>query len=297
MRYYRSGPSLLIRGSFHAISTGVPGGCREVSCLSNHTVPLEFDHSDPGRESGLLLIREGITPGSALSLLTRVPMDHLCVFQHDSITCFITAGLSRAGSPGRTITIILTCTGGLFPGALAGAIITVTEAKTAALLQGGFGVPGTPTDAVIIASEGSPVHQYAGPASPLGMMITRAVMYGVPVALKKHEEGATGVRESFFVYSRIGGDHWTEWKPHACPYYPCHAKGQCCDFCYCPLYPCGDTSLGSLVKSASGGMVWNCSTCGLIHDPVVARYLKANPMAQLQELKTVFEKKSVPVTG
>jgi hypothetical protein len=38
--------------------------------------------------------------------------------------------------------------------------------------------------------------------------------------------------------------HWVEWSPEGCPYYPCHFEGQQCDFCYCPLYPCLDTSLG-----------------------------------------------------
>ena len=29
-----------------------------------------------------------------------------------------------------------------------------------------------------------------------------------------------------------------------CEFYPCHFEGQYCDFCYCPFYPCGDSSTG-----------------------------------------------------
>jgi adenosylcobinamide hydrolase len=291
MRYYLSGSSLFIRGSFDAVSTGISGGFARVGCLSNHTVTDAFEHDDPYREAEFLIRKEGVLPETAFSLLTGVQMEHLCVFRHDLVTCFITAGLPREDNQGRTINIIVTCSEGLYPEALAGGIITVTEAKTGAILQEGRGIFGTPTDAVIIASEGTPVHRYAGPGSRLGRMIADAVLFGVPVALKRHESGSGQRKESFFIYSRIGGGHWTEWIRESCPYYPCHKKGQSCDFCYCPLYPCGDTGLGSLVDSVSGGPVWNCSSCGMIHDPAVSRYLRANPMASLAELKAVFQKK------
>ncbi|MDD1670080.1 MAG: cysteine-rich small domain-containing protein, partial [Methanomicrobiales archaeon] len=92
---------------------------------------------------------------------------------------------------------------------------------------------------------------------------------------------------SIFVYSRYGGDHWVEWTPEGCPYYPCHFEGQRCDFCYCPLYPCLDLSLGQWVESRKGGRVWNCAGCTLLHTPEVAEYLKKHPEAGLSELKRV----------
>jgi adenosylcobinamide hydrolase len=78
-----------------------------------------------------------------------------------------------------------------------------------------------------------------------------------------------------------------EWSPGGCPYYPCHFEGQRCDFCYCPLYPCQDPSLGQWVESRNGGRVWNCAGCTLLHTPEVAEYLKKHPEAGLRELKRV----------
>lgn len=49
-----------------------------------------------------------------------------------------------------------------------------------------------------------------------------------------------------------------------CEYYPCHYEGQCCDFCYCPFYPCGDSSTGGYWIKDKG--VWSCENCLWIHD-------------------------------
>lgn len=52
----------------------------------------------------------------------------------------------------------------------------------------------------------------------------------------------------------------------ACPYYPCHFKGQDCTFCFCPFYPCGDERTGGRwVCRSSGGKVWSCEKCDLVH--------------------------------
>lgn len=55
-----------------------------------------------------------------------------------------------------------------------------------------------------------------------------------------------------------------------CPYYFCHFEGQDCSLCFCPLYPCMDPNLGSMVKSRSGGEVWSCESCYWTHRPDVA---------------------------
>ena len=39
-----------------------------------------------------------------------------------------------------------------------------------------------------------------------------------------------------------------------CEFYPCHYEGQYCDFCYCPFYPCGDSSTGG--EWIKGKNVW-----------------------------------------
>ena len=83
-------------------------------------------------------------------------------------------------------------------------------------------------------------------------------------------------RPSFFIYSRYGGDHWTEWVPEGCPYYPCHNyPWQQCSFCYCPLYPCMDSALGTMIETPHGA-VWSCMDCRLVHIPEVVNHLLKN---------------------
>ncbi len=55
-----------------------------------------------------------------------------------------------------------------------------------------------------------------------------------------------------------------------CPYYSCHFEGQDCSLCFCPLYPCMDPNLGSMVKARSGGEVWSCEKCYWTHRSDVA---------------------------
>lgn len=50
-----------------------------------------------------------------------------------------------------------------------------------------------------------------------------------------------------------------------CDFYPCHYDGQYCDFCYCPFYPCGDSSTGGNWIKGKG--VWNCKDCVWVHTP------------------------------
>lgn len=72
-----------------------------------------------------------------------------------------------------------------------------------------------------------------------------------------------------------------------CEFYPCHYEGQSCDFCYCPFYPCGDSSTGgSWIKNKG---VWNCKECLWIHDKDTIKCVK-EPLKKLlnspESLKT-----------
>jgi len=52
----------------------------------------------------------------------------------------------------------------------------------------------------------------------------------------------------------------------------CHASSSIdCRLCFCPFYPCLDTTTeGSFVKREGGGLVWNCSRCEWVHRSEVA---------------------------
>jgi adenosylcobinamide hydrolase len=286
MRYYLENNTLFIRGRFTAASTGVAGGIRQVSTVLNRCVPTGLDLDDPVRYLDLIISRSGMGP-DYFGLMTAVEMRHLCVLQYDFVTVFITAGMNGGTSAGlHTINIIVHSAQGMTDGAMLGGIITVTGAKAQALRDMGFSCTGTATDAVVIAHEGPVAHTFAGPLTGLGQRISAAVLHGIPEALKRHEGEIAREAHSLFVYSRFGGEHWVEWEPGSCRYYPCHFPGQRCDFCYCPFYPCLDEDLGQWVTGSQNRQVWNCSTCTLLHEPAVAGYLKENPEASLKELKS-----------
>lgn len=293
MRYFLRENTLFIRGDFRAVSTGVDGGIGKINTIFNHTVPKSFDHAAPGQYLDTIVAHEGYCE-EYFGLLTAVVMKSLCVLHYDFITVFITAGVSNPNPQGpNTINIIVHSRQGLSDGALLETIITVTEAKAHALRDMGFTFTGTSTDEVVVACDaGEEIgHPYAGTLTEVGKRVYECVRYGTPEALNRHEGEIERKAPSMFIFSRYGGEHWVEWIPENCPYYPCHFEGQACNFCYCPFYPCTDESLGSWVESSSGGMVWSCQNCMLVHIPRVAHYLKQFPEASLAELKRLRDKK------
>ena len=71
-----------------------------------------------------------------------------------------------------------------------------------------------------------------------------------------------------------------------CEYYPCHEEGQSCTFCYCPFYPCGDSSTGGKWIKDKG--VWSCQDCTWIHkDEVVKCIMEKFPeiVKEVDDLK------------
>jgi adenosylcobinamide amidohydrolase len=114
--------------------------------------------------------------------------------EHDAATTVIavvTLGVSNPEAAGiseaapttpDTINIVIVADACLTPAARVNAVITATEAKTLALIEkdlrapeGGF-ASGTGTDSIVIATtERGVTYEYAGPISPLGALIARAV--------------------------------------------------------------------------------------------------------------------------
>ncbi|HEX6736477.1 MAG TPA: adenosylcobinamide amidohydrolase [Azonexus sp.] len=149
----------------------------------------------------------------AISLVaTAADMDNLAVVSRDfaplAVTVLVTAGARtnalRTGvdssgfiegeEPAGTINVILLTNARLTDGAMARAIVTVTEAKTAALQD--LQVPstytpqvqatGTGTDSVIVVSgSDGPLATYTGGHSKLGELIGKATYDAVLEALEK----------------------------------------------------------------------------------------------------------------
>lgn len=71
-----------------------------------------------------------------------------------------------------------------------------------------------------------------------------------------------------------------------CEFYPCHWDGQYCDFCYCPFYPCGDSSTGG--EWIKGKNVWNCKECMWVHKKETIECLREpleNILEDVEDLK------------
>jgi adenosylcobinamide hydrolase len=288
MRYYLNTTTLFVRGTFRAASTGIEGGILSVSTLLNHSIPKDVGGIEPVKELERVAAGAGISR-DFFGLLTTVPIATLCVLQYDFITVFVTAGTEPSPGTG-TINIIVYSSEGMADSALLEMIVVATEAKTRALLAAGHDLPGPTTNTIITACEGE-VH----PASAERNAATRervfhAVQKGVPEALHRAQNPHEITRPAFFIFSRFNGEHWVEWTPDNCPYYPCHFAGQRCDFCYCPFYPCGDERFGDWTTSSNHGQIWNCARCTLMHEPKVADYLKQYPGASLEELMHLKEK-------
>ncbi|MCL2156885.1 MAG: precorrin-3B C(17)-methyltransferase [Methanobrevibacter sp.] len=67
-----------------------------------------------------------------------------------------------------------------------------------------------------------------------------------------------------------------------CEYYPCHNDLQCCDFCFCPFYPCGDSSTGG--KWIKSKKVWSCEDCSWIHEKSTVKCIKNSLKDILKEV-------------
>ncbi len=74
-----------------------------------------------------------------------------------------------------------------------------------------------------------------------------------------------------------------------CEFYPCHWDGQFCDFCYCPFYPCGDSSTGG--EWIKGKNVWNCKECHWPHTEEAVKCLRGPIEEIIEEVDDLKSKK------
>jgi adenosylcobinamide hydrolase len=178
---------LVLKGNFEALSSGVDGGRRAVKNILNIQVANDFSHDDPKRYIDGVAASMTLE-GDYLALLTAVEMKNVRILSDACVTVFVTAGLTNPSSFG-TINIIVISSELLSEGAIAGTIITATEAKTRALIDKGLQFTGTTSDAIIVAyennSEGESI-LYSGPATPFGSRVAKLVRLGVKEALKAH---------------------------------------------------------------------------------------------------------------
>jgi adenosylcobinamide hydrolase len=300
LRYFVKDGTLVIKGDFDGLSTGIDGGRRKVRAVLNHEVGKDFDHGDPVAYMDGVASKLGVKR-PYFAFLTAVRMANLCVVRDQQVTAFITAGISNPCHEGLagTINVILIIHGRMSEGAMASAIITATEAKARALFGMGFDFTGTTTDAVAVLADGRATEackparfEYSGTGTDIGQGIYRCVKKGVEEGIKR-QHGAIGSKSCLFAYAvSKDGPRWIEHPRDdqgkgRCEYYPCHFEGQDCTHCYCPLYPCEDPELGEWIKSSRGYAVWTCKGCTVLHKEKAIDYLARHPDASIKKLKSL----------
>ena len=181
---YLDDDTLIIKGNFNAISSGLLGGWKRVNFLFNHTVK-NFDLKNPIEYYKKVAERYGLK--NYFGLLTSVPMEKLSFKKYDCVSTFVTAGVKNPNEKIKigTINIIIIIDAKVSDGGMINAVITATEAKTKALIELGYNFTGTNTDAIIVATTGGNYYEYAGPASKLGRKIWICVNEAVKDSLSK----------------------------------------------------------------------------------------------------------------
>ena len=177
------------------LSSAIVGsGFQHVRHILNTHVDKNYAASNPKADLRVLARRQNIRE-PFIGLLTAVHLRKLraAFVEADglSVGSLITAGVGNATCAGvtppfsyqpGTINIILLLDAHLTRGAMLNAFITVTEAKCIVLQSRNIRTPdddpatGTSTDTITIAATGrGSLNSYAGPATPVGWLIARAV--------------------------------------------------------------------------------------------------------------------------
>ena len=296
MRYFLRDNAFMIRGVFTALlsspmGTMGSGGTHRISTVIASCLPgAETAEDNQSFFDGLL--RKNGYDTDAVGLVLTAPAENFRVFAYDGIMVFIHApafGSVGAGEAPGPVTVIVSSREPFPKAGLKALLDTAAEARDQAFTAAGLPAPDPETNTILVCCEAqveSPDEEERITRAEL--LVSETVAYGISQICAPHEN--TPKRSlPFSIHSSIGGDRWTQWNPEGCPYYPCHPSctGQRCDFCYCPLYPCGDESLGRWLERENGGKIWSCEGCTLVHEPDVADFLCLHPEASVEELKTV----------
>lgn len=251
---YRYEKSIVIffKGKRKVLSTSVfNGGYHEnYTAVFNHDakkaagMPCEMLAPTYTEHMQILSGRLGLDPETVTGMGTAADMEHVAIetlaYKELTVTALVTGGIEtnggRVGDPATffkplekpdragTINIMLVLDTDLPPGTLTRALVTCTEAKTAAiqeLLEGSKysnGIAtGSGTDTtIIVANSDSPLYlEGAGKHSKLGELIGRAVKAAVKQALDR-QTGLNPVSQHNALrrVQRFGVDKTTLWKKY-----------------------------------------------------------------------------------
>jgi adenosylcobinamide hydrolase len=183
-------------------SAPVGGGSAAIDWLLNIGVAAGYDRTDLAEHARDIARRLGLT-GTGAAMLTAVDVHRMVRASDGDVVADATVGVTKPtwaadadDTHGRridgaweagTINIVVQLPVGLSPAAAVNAVMTVTEAKTQALVEAGVPGTGTASDAVtVVWPPALPAEPFAGPRSTWGARIARAVHAAVRDGLERH---------------------------------------------------------------------------------------------------------------
>jgi len=196
----RARPALLWRAteSMRTLSTAVlGGGLGARRWVINAEVTLDYRCHDPAAHAKAIADDLGVPAGEGAVLLTAARVLDVAEAADDGANCDATVGVSlptwaaapddswSAWLPG-TINLMCWVPAPMSDAALANLLVTVTEAKTQALLDAGVPGTGTASDAVVVCCPLGGTEPYGGPRSQWGARTARAVHQAVTIGLDRY---------------------------------------------------------------------------------------------------------------
>lgn len=183
-------------------SAPVGGGVAAVDWLLNIGVPADYARTDLGDHARDIARRLGLS-GTGAAMLTAVDVHRTVRASDGGVVVDATVGVTKptwaadvddahgrrvgGGWEPGTINIVVQLPVSLSSAAAVNAVITATEAKAQALAEAGVPGTGTASDAVAVVWPPTlPAEAFAGPRSPWGARIGRAVHAAVRDGLVRH---------------------------------------------------------------------------------------------------------------
>lgn len=183
-------------------SAPVGGGSAAIDWLLNVGVAAGYHRTDLAEHARDIAHRLGLT-GTGAAMLTAVDVHRMVRASDGDVVVDATVGVTKptwaadaddahghridGGWEPGTINIVVQLPVALSPAAAVNAVMTVTEAKTQALVEAGVPGTGTASDAVtVVWPPVLPTEPFAGPRSSWGARIARAVHAAVRDGLERH---------------------------------------------------------------------------------------------------------------
>ena len=201
-------------GRFRLLSsTMMGGGYIETDTIFIYEVPLGYDHCCPEEDMQRVCRKFGI-PEDAVCFMTAANVKRVLTVKKEEVNgvraiAVATAGVTNAVYAGErlsqevidtlpkhrsgyrpgTINILAVADLPLQDCGLANALITVTEAKAAALMDAGVSGTGTTSDAISVGCPPGEGSKYCGTATDVGVAIARAARSAVAESVRKWGNG------------------------------------------------------------------------------------------------------------